>query len=325
MKSISNPIYYDPFDGSELISEQGGYRNKMSGHLYPIVNNIPRFVTKEGYTENFGFQWNRFSKTQLDSFSKTSITCTRLERCLNGHLDKIAGKLVLEAGSGAGRFTEILIKKEAVVHSFDLSNAVEANYSNNGSSDSLSLAQADIRRLPYKKEIYDCVICLGVVQHTPNPKESICKLYEMLKPGGILVFDHYLFKLRNVLPPPIGVASIVYRRLVLLLPQRHRFAAVSAIVTFFFPIHWFLRNTHYLPKILRRISPVIFYFGALNLKSKEQYFDWALLDTYDCLTDFYKHHRSLNQIKKYLVDLGAENIIVRKDGNGVEAFCQKAV
>jgi len=33
----------------------------------------------------------------------------------------------------------------------------------------------------------------------------------------------------------------------------------------------------------------------------------------------------LNQIKKYLVDLGAENIIVRKDGNGVEAFCQKAV
>lgn len=156
-----------------------------------------------------------------------------MERFLNGHLDRIAGKLVLEAGSGAGRFTEILIEKRAVVHSFDLSNAVEDNYTNNGGSLLLSLAQADIRHLSYKKENYDCVICLGVVQHTPNPEESICKLFEMLKPGGILVFDHYLFKLRNVLPP-IGVASTIYRRLVLLLPQILRFALVSAIVKLFF-------------------------------------------------------------------------------------------
>ena len=35
---------------------------------YPISNFIPRFVPKSNYADNFGMQWNLFSKTQLDSF-----------------------------------------------------------------------------------------------------------------------------------------------------------------------------------------------------------------------------------------------------------------
>jgi SAM-dependent methyltransferase len=39
----------------------------------------------------------------------------------------LAGKHVLEAGCGAGRFTEVLLKAGAYVTSIDLSSAVEAN------------------------------------------------------------------------------------------------------------------------------------------------------------------------------------------------------
>ena len=79
--------------------------------------------------------------------------------------------MVLEVGSGAGRFTEILLKHGAIVHSIDYSNAVDANAINNGHHENLTLVQADIRRIPFPKAIYDYVVCLGVIQHTPNSEE----------------------------------------------------------------------------------------------------------------------------------------------------------
>ena len=46
-------------------------------------------------------------------------------------LESIKGLKIIEAGSGAGRFTEVLLKYGAIVYSFDLSNAVCANFANN--------------------------------------------------------------------------------------------------------------------------------------------------------------------------------------------------
>ena len=34
--------------------------------------------------------------------------------------------------------------------------------------------------LPFKPMQYDIVICLGVIQHTPNPEKTIKKLYEQV-------------------------------------------------------------------------------------------------------------------------------------------------
>jgi 2-polyprenyl-3-methyl-5-hydroxy-6-metoxy-1,4-benzoquinol methylase len=109
---------------------------------------------------------------------------------LCGNLANLKDKKVLEAGSGAGRFTEILLKYDAVVDSFDYSTAVEANAKNNGYHKRLVLVQADIRKMPFPKESYDYVLCLGVLQHTPNPEESIQCLWDMVRPGGALVVDH---------------------------------------------------------------------------------------------------------------------------------------
>lgn len=53
------------------------------------------------------------------------------------------------------------------------------------------------------------------------------------------------------------------------------------------------------------------------------YYEWALLDTHDGTTDFYKHYRNESQIHKHLEKIGAEDIEVNVGGNGVEAFCRK--
>ncbi len=312
-----------PGTGTPLVPDGGCLVDTASGKKHPIVAGIPRFVPKENYAADFGLQWIKFQKTQLDSYTKTSLTRDRLARCFNGHLSSLRGKLVLEAGSGAGRFSEILLAEGAKLHSCDLSSAVEANAANNGHSDDLLLVQGDITKLPFHKNTYDYVMCLGVLQHTPSPEESIACLYEMAKPGGYLILDHYIYALRHVLPPPIGNATLIYRKIISSLAQEKRLNAVKKIVDFWFPIHWWFKDSLLVQRLLRRISPVHFYYPHMALPSKELYYEWAFLDTHDATTDYYKHLRTALQIERYLKSLGAVEVKVWKGGNGVEAFCRK--
>lgn len=290
---------------------------------YPVIHKIPRFVSSENYAAAFGAQWNMFPKTQLDSHSGTSVSEDRLSRCMLGNLESLAGKRVLEAGSGAGRFTEILLKHGAEVHSFDYSSAVDANATNNGGNERLSLAQADIRKIPFERAAYDYVVCLGVLQHTPDPEQSIRCLWAMVKPGGALVIDHYRWTLRWMLLPPIRDCIGIYRWLILRLPQPSRFAIVKRLTDHWFPLHWKFRDSLLMQRILRRVSPVIFHYPGIRLKDRQAHYEWSLLDTHDSTTDFYKHMRTPRQIEEFLVSLGAAEVVVHAGGNGVEAFCRK--
>ena len=313
----------DPVNNNELILD-GDFIKSPDGKSHPIINNIPRFVDVENYSTDFGVQWNMFPKTQLDSHTKLDVSESRLARCLQDDLENIRGKLVLEAGSGAGRFTEILLKYGAIVHSFDFSNAVEANAKNNGHNENLTLVQADIRKIPFKKSSYDYVVCLGVLQHTPDPDESILALWEMLKPNGALVIDHYAFKWRVYLPPPLGQALDIYRMIILKLPRKSRFKVVKYFVDFWFPIHWKYKESLLIQRVLRRLSPVIFHYHSLKLPNRQMYYEWALLDTHDSTTDFYRHHRTAKQIHQVLDNLNAIDIVVKHGGNGIEAYCKKS-
>ncbi|MDC0056685.1 class I SAM-dependent methyltransferase [Alphaproteobacteria bacterium] len=317
-----NKVYFDPIKEEEYFYHNGKLIT-AGGKSVSIINNIPRFVDSNNYARNFGSQWNKFRKVQLDSFTGSSHSENRLASCLNSNLQILESKKILEAGCGAGRFTEILLKYGGIVHAFDYSNAVEACMANNSSNPNFSVAQADIRSMPYKKNEYDYVFCLGVLQHTPNPEKSLKYLYEMIKPGGTLCIDHYLFKFRNILPPPIGVAEVIYRWLILRLHHKVRYRVVKKIVSFWFPIHWKFRKILLIQRLLRRFSPVHFYYSNIELSGYNEYYQWALLDTHDGTTDKYRHHRSIKSIRKTLEKLGLENVVVKLGGNGVEAVCTK--
>ena len=314
--------FRDPRNGTELIHD-GDALVAPDGTRYPIVDHIPRFVPAGNYADDFGAQWNRFPRTQLDSHTGLSLTRDRLARCLRGELDQVKGKRVLEAGSGAGRFSEVLLQAGADLHSFDFSGAVSANALNNGHSPNLTLAQGDVRCPPYPAESYDYVICLGVIQHTPDPEQTIAALWRMVKPGGRLVIDHYRFRWRFALPTPVGDAGSVYRWAILRLPAHKRAGLVQRLTDFWFPIHWRWRDSLMMQRIIRRFSPLRFYYPDMALKDRAMHYEWSLLDTHDCTTDYFKHLRSPDSIRATLAGLGAEQIDVAIGGNGVEAWCVK--
>jgi 2-polyprenyl-3-methyl-5-hydroxy-6-metoxy-1,4-benzoquinol methylase len=309
--------FVSPKTGQSL-SPQGGFLVSASGEQFPVVNQIPRFVPADNYANAFGFQWKNFAKTQLDSFNGTQISQLRLERCLGFPIAELKGKNLLEVGSGAGRFTELFIKGGAQVHTVDLSNAVEVNKENVGQPDNYAIAQASVYELPFPKASFDIVLCLGVIQHTPDSEKTIESLWSMVKPGGLLVIDHYIWRINYYFNPA------TYYRLVLkeLKPQTSK-KIVDALVNFFFPLHWAFRNIAPLEWLLKRFSPLITFMKSHPELSQQEHFEWARLDTYDSLTDYYKHLRTPEQINAILEKLGAKNIWINKGGNGVEARATK--
>jgi SAM-dependent methyltransferase len=294
-----------------------------NGDRFPIVSDIPRFVPADNYAADFGRQWNRFPATQLDSRTGIPLSEERLARCFRGELPMVKGARVLEAGSGAGRFTEILLKYGAILDSFDFSNAVEANAANNGGK-KFNLVQADIGAMPFAPESYDFVVCLGVLQHTPDTEQSLAALWTMVAPGGRLIIDHYRWNFWKLAPPPLGDAEKLYRRLISALPPSQRYRAVERLVNFWFPIYWAGRKSKLFRKVLNRIAGIHFYYGQIDLRTKARYYEWSLLDTHDGMTDRFKRFRTCEQIRRALKTLKPAELHVWKGGNGVEAWCRKA-
>ena len=317
-KEILAPGWVCPVHGGALL-EEGSRFLCPQGHSFPITGGIPRFVESEGYAEHYGLQWRRYRKTQLDSYTGMPITRERMKRCLGDQLwEQLPEMSVLECGCGAGRFTEVLLAQGATVTSVDLSSAVEANADLFPVSERHRVAQADILSLPFEESTYDLVFCLGVVPHTPSPEGTIRKLYSHVKPGGWLVFDHYTSEIgRWTSTKPLF--RVVMKRL----PADTALRFTERLAETFLPLHRRLRNSGVAWFLLCRVSPITTYYRSVPSLPEPLQREWALLDTHDALTDWYKRLRTAPQIQAALQDLGAEEIWCEYGGNGVEARCRR--
>jgi 2-polyprenyl-3-methyl-5-hydroxy-6-metoxy-1,4-benzoquinol methylase len=301
------------------VQHQVGLRENLDceggGHSIPIRDGIPRFAD-DSYAAHFGEQWNRYRLTQLDSHTGFALSRERLERCLGSV--EVRGKQVLECGCGAGRFTEILLEDGALVTSIDLSSAVDANAKSFPVSDTHRIAQADILALPFDRQQYDVVLCLGVIQHTPSPEDTIAALYDQVRPGGWLVLDHYKPEWQWYTR-----TAPLFRAVLKRLDPGTAMRATERLTGMFLPVHKVVANKPVLRAIWHRISPLLTYYVTYPQLDAELQYQWALLDTHDTLTDHYKHRRNAREIETILRNLGATEIVTAMGGNGVEARCRR--
>ena len=95
-------------------------------------------------------------------------------------------KLVLEAGCGKGRHTQLASRwgaKEVIA--VDLSSAVETAFAATRDLDNVHIIQADIFRLPLRS-VFDYAFSVGVLHHLPDPHEGFISLASKVKPGGYI-------------------------------------------------------------------------------------------------------------------------------------------
>jgi len=291
--------------------------DNFSNKKYKIKEGIPRFVVSENFTSSFGLQWNQFQKTQLDSHTNTTMSEDRVRVALPMPLESIKGLKIIEAGSGAGRFTEVLLKYGAIVYSFDLSNAVSANFANNMPHKNLTIFQGDIEDIPFNDNFFDISICLGVMQHTRDFSKSLNEISRVTKAGGIISFDHYKTHIGHYTS-----MYLVYWAIIKRIPKKFQLRVTNFLTKIFFPVHWAFREYPLIQYLLRRISPISFYYGMFDL-DKEQHYELSKLDTHDKNTDHYKRMVSEKKLNNIVKKFHFMEFTIFQGGTGLQCIIKK--
>ncbi len=300
----------------------------VEGHLictackkdFPIVRSVPRFVPSDDYAQTFGYQWNQFDRMQLDRAAGNDLSHERFFATTQWP-SRLDGQCILEAGCGMGRFTQIALDTGAVVISFDLSSAVDANFRNNGDSERVLMFQGSIYQIPLKKESFDKVFCMGVLQHCPDVKAAFLNLVPYLKPGGEIVIDVY--QRHAGLFPPLKYWARPF--LTWMGAQRvHRF--LSWVIPPAFEIKKFLYKVPVVGKPIGNLIPI----GPIShaprlIFTDEELKQVKILSALDMYSPVHDHPQTLETVRQWFKEAGLVDVYIGTGFNGINARGRKPV
>jgi SAM-dependent methyltransferase len=288
-KSITRRIaelLCDPLTEAPLRLDGNAY---LGGTMpYPIIDGVPRFVKSDFYVRSFSFEWNTHDRTQLDIYRQDQPSEREFIAKTAFTPEFLSGKLVLDAGVGAGRYAELASRWGADVVGVDLSYAVEAAERNLGTRDNVWIAQADIAALPFRPNSFDVIFSIGVLHHTPNTRAYFNKLVPLLKPGGVIAIWVY----------PKNEAYIVRQRWV-------RFVNKLPVNAFYAWCRWFVpwaerHLDHPLVGALRRVFP--FPTHGLGI-------EYDILDTFDGYSPSFHGVHSPEEVETWFREIGLVDVL----------------
>ena len=294
----------DPATGATL-SRVGDSELRSHERAFPVVRGIPRLCPEDNYARNFGLQWNKFAATQIDKArGEVGPSEQRLFAETAWKAEDLEGLDILEVGSGAGRFSRpILERTKANLWSVDFSDAVDANMATNGAiaPDRFHLFQASIYDLPFAPDSFDKVLCLGVLQHTPDFAKSVRALVQAAKPGGEIVVDFYAIK---------GFWTKIHAKY-LLRPLTKQMSHDRLLSLIDKNADWMIALSDRLQRMrlgaLNRFLPICDIRGTLPQgMPPEQLREWVVLDTFDMFSPEYDNPQRIETVEKMFRDAGAE-------------------
>ena len=293
----------NPSNGYALVKKTRGYTDIL-GNFFPFVNGHIPFVRDNNYTDSFGFQWNKFRKTQIDRDNKNSKQSTERFFAQTGwNHEDLSGKNVLELGSGAGRFTQVFLDHTGGnLYSVDYSNAVIANYKNNGhhGEDRFRLFRASVYEMPFADNSFDKVFCFGVLQHTPDFKKSIECLIAKAKPGAEVVVDFYPIK---------GWWTKLHAKYFFRIFTKHMshsklLKLIEKNVSLLMDLYFFFDKIG-IGKWVNRFLPICDIKGTMPADlTRQQLKEWVILDTFDMFSPEHDHPQKLATVKKWFEESG---------------------
>jgi SAM-dependent methyltransferase len=277
----------------------------------PLRHNALRFRQDDGYNDTFGLQWNRYRDIQLDHVNDTRLTRDRFLRETGWKPNELQGELILEAGSGAGRFTRLMAEAGAHLVTFDYSSAVDANVQNNGSYENVAFMQCDIFDMPFRENAFDRVFCHGVLQHTPDPGAAFGHLSRVLRRGGRMSIDVY-HRDGRIRP---WKSKYLWRPFTTRMEPRKLLAFLEWFIPKWLPFDTVIKRLPVLGNYVGAVIPCWNYFYTdLPREKKVQ---WAILDTFDALAPTYDLPVTLSEVREWFRTCGYAEFEVREGGNGV--------
>jgi SAM-dependent methyltransferase len=261
-----------------------------NGHRFPVIDFIPRFVEGDAYADAFALEWTEFRTAHLERFTGLSYLDDQFSECVDFPLDSLEGKLVLDAGAGLGRFSEVVLNHGGSVVAVDLSRAIDAAYANLGDRGNAHFIQADIFRLPFRPQTFDFVYSWGVLHHTPDPPAAFKQLPRLVRPGGKLM----AFLYANYNKPYIAVTEF-YRRFTKRLPKR----LLLKLCYIAIPLYYVSKIPVIGPFITRVLIPV---------SVRPPTHRWRVGNTFDLYSPEYSFHYDHVEVHRWFEQAGLECI-----------------
>jgi len=292
VKDLLEAIGACPACGAPIERRGEGYACVSCGTHAPIVRAIPRFVATEYYAGNFGFEWRRHRRLQIDSTRRAESERTFAAKTGLTPAD-VKGKLVLDAGVGTGRFSDVVARWGGTPVGVDLSLAVESARRNLAIYPEACVIQGDIFALPLREASFDIVFSIGVLHHTRSTREALRSIARLVKPGGVLTAAVYEAS-------EIWEQSDRYRRWTTRMsyPLLHLLAHASIPNQHLLDAARALPHGAFLAASLFRALPTRRHPDPL----------WRVLDTFDWFSPEYQWKHEEVEVKRWFSELGFEDV-----------------
>ncbi|MGE3276411.1 MAG: methyltransferase domain-containing protein [Vicinamibacterales bacterium] len=284
----------EPQESSAHGIESGTLRCTGCASVFPISAGVPRFVRDDGYVSSFSHQWNWWRRVQIDGVNGRSESEETFIEKTGLTPDDVRGRLVLDVGCGAGRFSDVVSRWGGRVIGIDYSRAVDAAQANLASRGTVDVIQADVFRLPFRDDTFDVIFSLGVLHHTRDTREAFLQLPRLLKDFGQLAVWLYYYT-----DPLYKAASDFWRSIFSRVPPRLAYAWCWLLVALVSPL--------YRSSLVRR-SP-LWHLPRLLPVNTHPDFHWRVLDTFDWWTPVYQDKDcSMNRVVGWFREAGLRNI-----------------
>jgi SAM-dependent methyltransferase len=289
--------------------------NKLTGDEFIIKNGIPRF-TNDCYSDSFGFQWSLFKDLQIDSKNGFNYSEERIKKYTKWNLSDLKGKYVLECGSGPGRFSEVFLKYGAILVSVDMSIAIDVNRNNQNVHPNHLLLQADITELNYFIGKFDYVFCYGVLQHTPNPLNTLKALLAYGKVDfSSISCDVYE---RSYIPRSWSFPKYFIRPFIKKISKERLLNFIKWYVPLYLPFDTFIKRNIWGGHYIASFIPIPIYNYIDHKYSKEERIQHAIMDTFDALSPVYDIPLNRKMINKYFSkNFPSLNFDIENGANGL--------
>ncbi len=291
-------------------------KNNNCSNIYPIKNSIPRFVSSPKYAKSFGDQWNKFAKTQLDT-SNLNQSEARWETEIGWSSTDLKGKNIVEFGSGAGRFVDIVSKRNVnLVVGIDITSAVDAAQSNLINRDNVLIIQGNIFSPPLKQNMFDFAYSIGVLHHTPQPELAFKKLISLLNREGSIGLSLYeisLFDRPNLNSLMQSSIELLWAINLFRVEFFRFFTTKVPDKLMLYYCMYFIPILHYLNKI-----PVLRYLRYLFPSTcyKDLPVEWSMCDTNDTYATKIVHMYRHKDIFLWFMRSNIQNIIIHDSISG---------